>query len=177
MKWLYSFSRHVCHDRSGQLFGVVVFFFAPTHTHRERESRNIPKFSMSELCVCGKATEMSGIFTLEEVTKKTGVHGTSQWANSRVEQPNWPRASATSLQTTKKENKKRKSRYFFTFHLKKELNLFEENCSNNKLKNKNFAVRYYFLNAWENRSCFRMCDVSRCLFQTKTSPLIGWTDR
>ena len=69
-------------------FSVWWFSFLHQHTHteRERESRNIPKFSMSELFVCGKATEMSGIFTLEEVTKKTGVHGTSQWANSRVEQ-------------------------------------------------------------------------------------------
>jgi hypothetical protein len=57
------------------------FFFIFARTHTTTESGTFP----SDGCVRGKATEMSGIFTLERNDRKRQVCSkTSQWANSRV---------------------------------------------------------------------------------------------
>ena len=145
-------------------FSVWWFSFCTnTHTERERESRNIPKWCLS--FVCGKATEMSGIFTLEEVTKKTGVHGTSQWANSRVAQEHnqTDRAHQRLLYKPQKRkiNKKRKSRYFFhLFFVKKRTKINLKKIVliiNWKTKILRSGIIFWM---HENRSCFRMCDVT-----------------
>lgn len=122
-----SFSRHVCHDRSGQLFIflallLVWFLFIFARTHTTTESGTFP----SDGCAWKGNRNVWNLHLGKKWPKKTGVQQNftvGQLTCSRI--TDWPLASATSFFPTAREPKSAQV-FFFFFTFSKQQNYLEK---------------------------------------------------